>query len=119
LRRTSQNRAIGPGTFRDEICLSTSELHQSALRYRVRVSREKNSFAEMHISLLPAAAVLVLLAGPADALDDSVKEKASLGTSCHGDGGVSQIENTPSLAGNRISSCTVGCFPERLPEKMR
>src|SRR6266699_6226332 len=55
--------------------------------------------AEMHISLLPAAAVLVLLAGAADALDDSVKEKASLCTSCHGEAGVSQTENTPSLAG--------------------
>ena len=50
-------------------------------------------------SLLPAAAVLVLLAGVADAVDDSVKEKAPLCTSCHGEGGVSQTENTPSLAG--------------------
>jgi cytochrome c553 len=49
--------------------------------------------------LLPAAAVLVLLAGPADALDDSVKERASLCTSCHGEAGVSQTENTLSLAG--------------------
>lgn len=55
-------------------------------------------FAELHISLLPAAAVLVLLAGPADALDESIKERASLCTSCHGEGGVSQTENTP-LAG--------------------
>ncbi len=55
---------------------------------------------EMRVSsLLPGAAVLVLLAGVADAADDSVKEKASLCTSCHGEGGVSQTENTPSLAG--------------------
>src|SRR6266850_1631992 len=55
--------------------------------------------AEMHISLLPAVTVFVLFAGPADAVDDSVKERASLCTSCHGEGGVSQTENTPSLAG--------------------
>src|SRR5258708_39915984 len=55
---------------------------------------------EMRVSsLLPGAAVLALLAGVADAADDSVKEKASLCTSCHGEGGVSQTENTPSLAG--------------------
>src|SRR5882757_3883824 len=55
---------------------------------------------EMRVSsLLPGAAVLVLLAGGADAADDSVKEKVSLCTSCHGERGVSQTENTPSLAG--------------------
>jgi cytochrome c553 len=55
---------------------------------------------EMRVSsLLPGVAVLVQLAGGADAADDSVKEKASLCTSCHGERGVSQIENTPSLAG--------------------
>jgi cytochrome c553 len=50
-------------------------------------------------SLLPGVAVLVQLAGGADAADDSVKEKVSLCTSCHGERGVSQTENTPSLAG--------------------
>ncbi len=55
---------------------------------------------EMRVSsLLPSAAVLVLLAGVADAADDSIKEKVSLCTSCHGEGGVSQTANTPSLAG--------------------
>jgi hypothetical protein len=55
--------------------------------------------AEMHISLLPAVAVFVLLAGPADAVDDSVKEKASLRTPCHGEGGVSQTEKHPVIGG--------------------
>ena len=41
----------------------------------------------------------MLLAGVADAADDSIKERVSLCTSCHGEGGVSQTENTPSLAG--------------------
>jgi cytochrome c553 len=34
-----------------------------------------------------------------NAADDSVKENASLCTPCHGETGVTQIENTPSLAG--------------------
>jgi cytochrome c553 len=56
--------------------------------------------AEMRVcSLWPAAAVFVLSAGLAEAADDSVKERASLCTSCHGEGGVSQTENIPSLAG--------------------
>src|SRR5258708_25605416 len=55
---------------------------------------------EMRVSsLLPGAAVLVLLAGVADAADDSIKEKVSRWTSCHGEGGVSQPEKTRSLAG--------------------
>jgi len=33
------------------------------------------------------------------AADDSIKEKASLCTSCHAEGGVSQTENIPSPAG--------------------
>src|SRR5882762_6946424 len=50
-------------------------------------------------SSLPTAAMLVLLAGPANAADESVKEKAALCTPCHGETGISQTENTPSLAG--------------------
>jgi cytochrome c553 len=50
-------------------------------------------------SLLSAAAMLVLLAGPANAADESVKEKAAQCTLCHGETGISQTENTPSLAG--------------------
>jgi cytochrome c553 len=50
-------------------------------------------------SLLPAAAMLALLADPAHAADESVREKAALCTPCHGDAGVSQTENIPSLAG--------------------
>jgi cytochrome c553 len=49
--------------------------------------------------LLPTAAMLVLLAGPANAADESVKEKAAQCTPCHGETGISQTENTPSLAG--------------------
>ena len=55
---------------------------------------------EMRVSsLLPGAAVLVLLAGVADAADDSIREKAALCTTCHGEGGVSQTEDIPSLVG--------------------
>jgi len=49
-------------------------------------------------SLLPTAVTLVLLVGPANAADESVKEKAALCTPCHGETGISQTENTPSLA---------------------
>jgi cytochrome c553 len=50
-------------------------------------------------SLLPAAAIFLLPGGVARAADESVKEKAVLCTPCHGDTGVSQTENIPSLAG--------------------
>jgi cytochrome c553 len=50
-------------------------------------------------SLLPVVAILVLLVGPASAADESVKEKAAQCTPCHGETGISQTENTPSLAG--------------------
>jgi cytochrome c553 len=41
---------------------------------------------------------LILLVGPANAADDSIKEKAAPCTPCHGETGISQTENTPSLA---------------------
>jgi cytochrome c553 len=50
-------------------------------------------------SFLPAAAMLASIAGPASAADELVNEKAAQCTPCHGDAGVSQTENTPSLAG--------------------
>ena len=50
-------------------------------------------------SSIPAAVTLVVLAGSANAADESVKEKAALCTPCHGETGISQTENTPSLAG--------------------
>jgi cytochrome c553 len=60
------------------------------------------TIAEIQVcSLLPAAAMLVLLAGPASAADETVKEKAAQCTPCHGETGISQTENTPSLAGQR------------------
>jgi cytochrome c553 len=46
-----------------------------------------------------AAAVLAVVAGPANAADVSIKEKAALCTPCHGEAGISETENTPSLAG--------------------
>jgi cytochrome c553 len=56
--------------------------------------------AEMRFcSLLPAASMLAVLAGPTNAADESVKEKAAQCTPCHGETGISQTENTPSLAG--------------------
>ncbi|MEA2914745.1 MAG: hypothetical protein QOJ15_6826 [Bradyrhizobium sp.] len=50
-------------------------------------------------SLLPTAAIFVVLIGPANAADESVKEKAAQCTPCHGEAGISETENTPSLAG--------------------
>src|SRR5258708_39863198 len=50
-------------------------------------------------SSIPVAVTLVVLAGSANAADESVKEKAALCTPCHGETGLSQTENTPSLAG--------------------
>jgi cytochrome c553 len=50
-------------------------------------------------SWLRTAVALVLLVRPANAADESVKEKAALCTPCHGETGISQTENTPSLAG--------------------
>lgn len=46
-----------------------------------------------------AAAVLAVVVGPANAADDSIEEKAALCTPCHGEAGISETENTPSLAG--------------------
>ena len=45
------------------------------------------------------AAMLAVAAGPARAADESIKEKAAPCTPCHGEAGISEIENTPSLAG--------------------
>jgi cytochrome c553 len=50
-------------------------------------------------SLVLAAAMFAVVAGPANAVDDSIKEKAALCTPCHGEAGKSETENTPSLAG--------------------
>ena len=52
----------------------------------------------IYFSIL-AAAMLAISAVSARAADESVREKAALCTPCHGEGGVSQTENTPSLAG--------------------
>jgi cytochrome c553 len=55
--------------------------------------------AEMRFcSLVPAAAMFAVVAGPANAADDSIKEKAALCTPCHGEAGISETENTPPLA---------------------
>ena len=43
--------------------------------------------------------MFAVVAGPANAADDSIKEKAALCTPCHGEAGISETENTPSLAG--------------------
>jgi len=56
--------------------------------------------ADMRICfLLPAVATFVMLTGPACATDDSTKEKAAVCGPCHGEAGISQTENAPSLAG--------------------
>jgi cytochrome c553 len=55
------------------------------------------------------------------AADDSIKEKASLCTSCHGKGGVSQTENIPSPAGqpDLFVQRQLIFFRSGAPEKMR
>ena len=56
--------------------------------------------AEMRFcSVVLAAAMLVGVAGIANAADETIKEKASVCTPCHGEAGISGTENTPSLAG--------------------
>jgi cytochrome c553 len=50
-------------------------------------------------STILVAAMFAVSAGSARAADESVREKAAQCTPCHGEGGVSQTENTPSLAG--------------------
>jgi cytochrome c553 len=55
--------------------------------------------AQMRSCSLLSAVAMLLLAGPANAADESVKEKAAQCTPCHGETGISQTENTPSLVG--------------------
>jgi len=56
--------------------------------------------AEMHFcSLILAAALFAGVAGPANSADETIKEKATVCTPCHGEAGISGTENTPSLAG--------------------
>jgi cytochrome c553 len=58
------------------------------------------SVTEMRVcASLLAVAMLVLFAGSSHAADEAVKEKAAQCTPCHGETGISQTENTPSLAG--------------------
>src|SRR5260221_4010997 len=54
----------------------------------------------MRIVFVGALSVLVIFGSVARAADTAaVKEKAELCAGCHGDGGISQTENIPSLAG--------------------
>jgi cytochrome c553 len=56
--------------------------------------------AEMRFCpLMLAAAVLAVVARSVNAADESIKEKAAQCTPCHGEAGISETENTPSLAG--------------------
>jgi cytochrome c553 len=51
------------------------------------------------IALVAVATVVVLALRGAGAANESVAEKAQLCSACHGEGGISQTENIPSLAG--------------------
>jgi cytochrome c553 len=55
----------------------------------------------MRIALVGALSVaLIILASPASAADaDAGKQKAEMCTACHGEAGISQTQNIPSLAG--------------------
>ena len=46
-----------------------------------------------------AAVMLTMSAGAVSAADESIREKAAPCAPCHGEGGISKTENTPSLAG--------------------
>jgi cytochrome c553 len=59
----------------------------------------RNNAQMRSCSLLSVVAMLLPLAGSANAADEPVKEKAAQCTPCHGETGISQTENTPSLAG--------------------
>ena len=80
---------------------------RSSLQAPTKTHNENASRKAIHMivvkkrswSSIPAAVTLVVLAGSANAADESVKEKAALCTPCHGETGISQTENTPSLAG--------------------
>ena len=50
-------------------------------------------------SFVLAAAIFAVVAGPAKAADESIKEKAAQCSPCHGETGISETENIPSLAG--------------------
>jgi hypothetical protein len=79
------------------------------LRYRKKASVKRIRWIpEMRVSfLLPGVAVLVLLAGGADAADDSVKEKVSLSARRVMVRAVYPKSKTPRRwRGNRISSCS-------------
>jgi cytochrome c553 len=51
------------------------------------------------IALVAVATVVVLALRGAGAANESVAEKVQLCSACHGEGGISQTENIPSLAG--------------------
>jgi cytochrome c553 len=77
--------------------------------------------AEMRFySFVLAAAMLAAVAGPANAADESIKEKAALCTPCHGEAGISETESTPCWRGNPINSCSDSWFSSAAaPGKMR
>jgi cytochrome c553 len=54
----------------------------------------------MRLVFVGALSAAILCGSPADAADTAAgKEKAEMCVGCHGDGGISQTENIPSLAG--------------------
>src|SRR5260370_27732821 len=99
------------GINQDERCCAE---RKSTMKNASRIIVEMGSCL-----LLPTAAMLVLLAGPANAADESVKEKAAQCTPCHGETGISQTENTPSLAGqpDLYLQRQLGFFRSGLPGK--
>jgi cytochrome c553 len=87
------------------LCLGNSTAGETKFN-QIAIGREsvmKTSYgivAEMRFcSLALAAAMFAAVAGPANAADESIKEKAAQCTPCHGEAGISETENTPSLAG--------------------
>src|SRR3984885_7861024 len=54
----------------------------------------------MRIAIVSMLSVAIICGSPAHAADtDAGKEKAGICAGCHGEGGISQTENVPSLAG--------------------
>jgi cytochrome c553 len=67
--------------------------------------------AEMRFcSLVLAAAMFAVVAGPANAADDSIKEKAALCTPCHGEAGHPKPRTLRRWRASPIPSCSGNWF---------
>ena len=67
--------------------------------------------AEMHFcSLILAAALFAGVAGPANSADETIKEKATVCTPCHGEGAYPKPTTLRRWRANPILSCSGNWF---------